>query len=164
MGEDLEARFKKAVWLIRNGPKIESSNDTKLSFYKYFKQVTLAPLPVESSQFQYFVLCILPFSSVAQIDCSAASLRDEAFSSDGSCRMQTLKHIFCCQATEGDVKGSQPWAAQFEKRAKHDAWASVKGMSKEEAMQNYVELLEDPDVWENHEKLKEYPGPQWMTT
>ena len=70
---------------------------------------------------------------------------------------------YCCQATEGDVKGSQPWAAQFEKRAKYDAWASVKGMSKEEAMQNYVELMEDPDVWENHEKLKEYPGPQWMT-
>lgn len=39
MAEDLEARFKKAVWLVRNGPKMESSNDTKLAFYKYFKQV-----------------------------------------------------------------------------------------------------------------------------
>ena len=39
MAEDLEARFKKAVWLVRNGPKMESSNETKLAFYKYFKQV-----------------------------------------------------------------------------------------------------------------------------
>lgn len=37
---DLQARFKKAVWLIRNGPKIEStSNEKKLEFYSYYKQV-----------------------------------------------------------------------------------------------------------------------------
>lgn len=40
---DLEARFKKAVWLIRNGPKIENtSNEKKLEFYSYYKQVLLA--------------------------------------------------------------------------------------------------------------------------
>ena len=66
------------------------------------------------------------------------------------------------QATEGDVKGSQPWAVNLEARAKWDAWNSIKGMSKEEAMQLYIELMEDPDVWENHEALKDYPGPQWM--
>lgn len=39
---DLEARFKKAVWLVRNGPPItddRATNDAKLTFYKYFKQV-----------------------------------------------------------------------------------------------------------------------------
>lgn len=38
---ELEARFKKAVWLIRNGPPIKdarSTNQSKLQFYKYFKQ------------------------------------------------------------------------------------------------------------------------------
>lgn len=35
-----EAQFKKAVWLIRNGPKKDSSNDEKLAFYKYYKQAT----------------------------------------------------------------------------------------------------------------------------
>ena len=39
MSSDLEARFKKAVWLIRNGPAEKSSNETKLLFYSYFKQV-----------------------------------------------------------------------------------------------------------------------------
>jgi hypothetical protein len=39
MAEDLEARFKKAVWLVRNGPKLDSSNEQKLAFYKFYKQV-----------------------------------------------------------------------------------------------------------------------------
>ena len=66
------------------------------------------------------------------------------------------------QATLGDVQGKQPWAYQLEPRYKWDAWASVKGMSKEEAMQHYIDLLQDPEVWENHEALQAYPGPQWM--
>lgn len=83
MSSDLEKKFKKAVWLIRNGPpKAGTSNDEKLKFYSFFKQ-----------------------------------------------------------ATEGDVKGSQPWAVQFEARAKWDAWAALKGMSKEEAMQKYIDLV-----------------------
>ena len=74
---NLEARFKKAVWLIRNGPpQQDTSNDRKLEFYKLYKQ-----------------------------------------------------------ATEGNVTGSQPWAVQIEARAKWNAWNSVKGMSKDEAMQ-----------------------------
>ncbi|KAK9819150.1 hypothetical protein WJX81_002475 [Elliptochloris bilobata] len=101
---DLEARFKKAVWLIRNGPKMESSNETKLKFYGYFKQATL-----------------------------------------------------------GDVQGSQPWAVQLEARAKWDVWAKLKGMSKEEAMQHYINLLEDPEVWENHDLLKTKYNPDTFT-
>ena len=62
-----------------------------------------------------------------------------------------LKPPPCClpfdQATVGDVEGSQPWAVQMEARAKWDAWNSVKGMSKEEAMKQYVDLVTkgDPD-------------------
>lgn len=39
------------------------------------------------------------------------------------------------------MTGAQPWAVQFEARAKWDAWAELKGMSKEEAMRRYVELI-----------------------
>ena len=42
MSETTEQKFKKAVWLIRNGPKRDSSNEIKLNFYKYFKQVYTA--------------------------------------------------------------------------------------------------------------------------
>jgi diazepam-binding inhibitor (GABA receptor modulating acyl-CoA-binding protein) len=45
------------------------------------------------------------------------------------------------QATEGDVQGAQPWAVQFEARAKWDAWNSRKGMTPDEAKAAYVELL-----------------------
>ncbi|EIE20069.1 ACBP-domain-containing protein [Coccomyxa subellipsoidea C-169] len=93
--ESIEDRFKKAVWLIRNGPKMDSTNEQKLTFYSYFKQ-----------------------------------------------------------ATKGDVEGTQPWAVQIEARAKWDWWAKLKGMSKEEAMQHYIDLLGDPEIWENHELLK----------
>eukprot|EP01147_Barroeca_monosierra_P010939 gene10939-3012_t len=93
-----EAQFKKAVWLIRNGPPQESDNDTKLGYYKYFKQ-----------------------------------------------------------ATCGDNTASKPWAVQFEACAKWEAWESVKGMSKENAMKSYVDLLAKGDPnWESHPKLAEY--------
>ena len=36
----LDERFSRAVWLIRNGPPKDSSNETKLAFYKYYKQAT----------------------------------------------------------------------------------------------------------------------------
>jgi diazepam-binding inhibitor (GABA receptor modulating acyl-CoA-binding protein) len=80
---DVEARFRKAAWLISNGPpNPNTSTEEKLKFYSYFKQ-----------------------------------------------------------ATEGDAMGTQPWAVQFEARAKWDAWAALKGMSKAEAMQGYVDLI-----------------------
>ncbi len=95
----LEERFKKAVWLIRNGPpQKDTSNATKLKFYQYYKQ-----------------------------------------------------------ATEGDVKGGQPWAVQVEARAKWDAWNSVKGMSKEDAMHRYIDLLmQDDPEWEQHSALANF--------
>ena len=34
--------------------------------------------------------------------------------------------VFACQATEGDIASSQPWAVQVEARAKWDAWNSHK--------------------------------------
>ena len=36
-------------------------------------------------------------------------------------------------------------------------------MSKEEAMQGYIDLMGDPDIWMNHELLQsKYPGADWM--
>ena len=38
---DLEARFKKAVYLVRNGPPNPNTNtERKLAYYKYYKQAT----------------------------------------------------------------------------------------------------------------------------
>jgi acyl-CoA-binding protein len=46
------------------------------------------------------------------------------------------------QATEGDVEGKRPGFTDMVGRAKHDAWAAVKGTSADDAMQQYVDLIE----------------------
>ena len=45
-----------------------------------------------------------------------------------------------------------------QKRAKWDAWNANKGMSKEEAMKKYCELMDADPNWENHEALKNMPA------
>ena len=46
------------------------------------------------------------------------------------------------QATEGDVKGDRPGGFDFVGAAKFDAWAKLKGSTKDDAMQNYVKQVE----------------------
>lgn len=46
------------------------------------------------------------------------------------------------QATEGDVSGSRPGMLDLKGRAKYDAWAGRKGLSKEDAMKKYVALVD----------------------
>lgn len=46
------------------------------------------------------------------------------------------------QSKEGDVTGERPGFADFKGRAKYDAWAKLKGTSKEKAMQDYIDLVE----------------------
>ncbi len=45
------------------------------------------------------------------------------------------------QATEGEVKDDRPGGFDFKAIAKYDSWASLRGMSKEEAMQSYIDLV-----------------------
>ncbi|MFW5825391.1 MAG: acyl-CoA-binding protein [Marinobacter sp.] len=47
------------------------------------------------------------------------------------------------QATEGDVTGKRPGVMDFVGRAKFDAWEKLKGMSREEAMQRYIDRLDE---------------------
>jgi diazepam-binding inhibitor (GABA receptor modulating acyl-CoA-binding protein) len=58
---------------------------------------------------------------------------------------QTLLQIYSLykQATEGDVQGKRPGFTDLVGRAKYDAWAAVKGKSADEAMQEYIDLIED---------------------
>ncbi len=45
------------------------------------------------------------------------------------------------QGTSGDVDGKQPGRLQMRERAKFDAWATHKGMTKDAAMQRYIDLV-----------------------
>ena len=46
------------------------------------------------------------------------------------------------QGSAGDVSGKRPGMLDMVGRAKYDAWAKLKGASKEKAMQGYVEKVE----------------------
>ena len=46
------------------------------------------------------------------------------------------------QSTAGDVEGKRPGFTDMVGRAKYDAWDAVKGKSQDEAMQEYVDLIE----------------------
>ena len=47
------------------------------------------------------------------------------------------------QVTQGNCTIAQPWAVQVEQRAKWDAWFSHSGMNKNEAMQKYIQKVND---------------------
>ncbi|CAK0831713.1 unnamed protein product [Prorocentrum cordatum] len=49
---------------------------------------------------------------------------------------------FYKQFTEGDCTGDRPGMFSFEARKKWDAWDQVRGKSKEECMQGYIDELE----------------------
>lgn len=50
-------------------------------------------------------------------------------------------YAFFKQATEGDVSDDRPGGFDFKAIAKFDAWASKKGITKDQAMQDYVNLV-----------------------
>jgi len=56
----------------------------------------------------------------------------------------TLLKIYALykQATAGDVEGKRPGFTDMVARAKFDAWAATKGKSGDEAMQEYIDLIE----------------------
>ena len=56
----------------------------------------------------------------------------------------TLLKIYALykQATEGDVEGKRPGFTDMVGRAKYDAWAGVKGKTANQAMQEYIDLIE----------------------
>jgi diazepam-binding inhibitor (GABA receptor modulating acyl-CoA-binding protein) len=56
----------------------------------------------------------------------------------------TLLRIYSLykQGSSGDVTGEQPGFIDIVGRAKYDAWAELKGKSQEEAMQDYIALID----------------------
>jgi diazepam-binding inhibitor (GABA receptor modulator, acyl-CoA-binding protein) len=46
------------------------------------------------------------------------------------------------QATEGDVSGDRPGGFDFKAIAKYDAWAGKHGQTKQQAMEDYIALMD----------------------
>ncbi len=76
----------------------------------------------------------------AQFDAAVAASKSLPEKPDN----MTLLQIYALykQATAGDVEGKRPGFTDMVGRAKYDAWAGAKGKSSDEAMQEYVDLIE----------------------
>jgi acyl-CoA-binding protein len=57
---------------------------------------------------------------------------------------QTLLKLYALfkQASAGDVEGDRPGMTDFVNRAKWDAWKTLEGKTNDEAMQDYIDLVE----------------------
>jgi diazepam-binding inhibitor (GABA receptor modulator, acyl-CoA-binding protein) len=57
---------------------------------------------------------------------------------------QTLLKIYALfkQSTEGDNASKRPGFTDIVGRAKYDAWKGLEGISNDQAMQNYIDLIE----------------------
>jgi len=56
---------------------------------------------------------------------------------------ETLLKIYALykQSSAGEVEGRRPGFTDMIGRAKYDAWAGLKGLARDEAMQQYVALI-----------------------
>ena len=55
----------------------------------------------------------------------------------------TLLKIYALykQASGGDVSGPAPGTFDFKGKAKYDAWKALKGLSRQDAMEQYIALI-----------------------
>ena len=71
----------------------------------------------------------------------AAVSRSKSFSKRPSNEELLNLYALFKQATEGDASGERPAGFDFKAIAKFDAWATEKGKSKDQTMQEYVDLI-----------------------
>jgi diazepam-binding inhibitor (GABA receptor modulating acyl-CoA-binding protein) len=71
----------------------------------------------------------------------AAQLKAKSLSSQSNETLLELYGLYK-QATAGDVTGEAPSGFDFRGAAKYAAWEKRRGMSAEQAMQSYVELVD----------------------
>ena len=73
----------------------------------------------------------------------SASIGCASYPQDGLDNSTLLKiYALYKQASSGDVDGKRPGFGDMVGRAKWDAWDAIKGTSKDDAMQQYIDLIE----------------------
>jgi diazepam-binding inhibitor (GABA receptor modulator, acyl-CoA-binding protein) len=76
----------------------------------------------------------------AQFEAAAAAAKKTKKKPDNATLLKLYSYYK--QATEGDVSGERPGGFDFVGGAKYDAWAKLKGTSKDEAMTNYIKQVD----------------------
>ena len=75
----------------------------------------------------------------AAFDKAAADVKTLTKNPDNNDKLFLYAHYK--QASEGDVSGSRPGMMDMVGRAKYDAWAKLKGTSKDDAMKKYADKV-----------------------
>ena len=81
-----------------------------------------------------------PKDLTAQFEAAAAAAKQTKKKPDNATLLKLYSYYK--QASEGDVRGDRPGGFDFVGGAKHDAWSKLKGMSRDEAMRNYIKQVE----------------------
>ena len=76
----------------------------------------------------------------ARFEAAAAAVKKTKKKPDNATLLKL--YAYFKQATEGDVAGDRPGGFDFVGGAKYDAWAKLKGTSRDDAMQNYIKQVE----------------------
>jgi acyl-CoA-binding protein len=76
----------------------------------------------------------------ARFEAAAAAAKQTKKRPDNATMLKLYSYFK--QATEGDVQGSRPGGFDFVGGAKYDAWAKLKGVSRDEAMTTYIKQVE----------------------
>jgi len=77
-----------------------------------------------------------------QEDFQAAQARSRGFTRRPSNEELLSIYALFKQATEGDATGDRPGGFDFKAIAKFDAWAEQKGKGRDQAMQEYISLID----------------------
>ena len=75
-----------------------------------------------------------------RFESAAAAAKQTKQRPDNATMLKLYSHYK--QATEGDVQGARPGGFDFVGAAKYDAWAKLKGTSRDDAMQAYIKQVE----------------------
>lgn len=77
-----------------------------------------------------------------QDDFDAARERSQRFADKPSIDAMLELYALYKQGAFGDVTGARPSVLDIRGRAKYDAWAAKKGMSRDDAMRAYIALVD----------------------
>ena len=76
----------------------------------------------------------------SKFEAAAAAAKQTKMKPDNATLLKLYAHYK--QATEGDVAGDRPGGFDFVGGAKYDAWAKLKGTSKDDAMAGYIKQVD----------------------
>lgn len=75
-----------------------------------------------------------------RFESAAAAAKQTKQRPDNATMLKLYSHYK--QATEGDVQGARPGGFDFVGAAKYDAWAKLRGTTRDDAMQAYIKQVE----------------------